>query len=97
MAGRRVIEHPGAGSPGATAIRRDVRCPSCPIGAGPAGRPTQRRKAVKGTRGDPHLVHWIRRKHPHLTWKQIRHRFYGADRVAEGGTVLYNPDASIVE
>jgi RNA-directed DNA polymerase len=37
------------------------------------------------------MIYWIRRKHPHLTWKQIRHRFYGADRIREGTLVLYNP------
>jgi hypothetical protein len=29
------------------------------------------------------MIYWIRRKHPHLTWKQIRRRFYGADRIIE--------------
>ena len=23
------------------------------------------------------MIYWIRRKHPHLTWKQIRRRYYG--------------------
>ncbi|MCX4851664.1 hypothetical protein OHB19_41690 [Streptomyces sp. NBC_00893] len=27
---------------------------------------------------------------PHLTWKQLRSRYYGADRITEGGIVLYN-------
>jgi RNA-directed DNA polymerase len=36
------------------------------------------------------VIYWIRRKHPHLTWKQIRRRFYGADRIREDKRVLYN-------
>jgi RNA-directed DNA polymerase len=37
------------------------------------------------------LLGWIRRKHPHLTWKQLRRRYFGADRIGEDGLVLYNP------
>ena len=37
------------------------------------------------------MIYWIRRKHPHLTWKQIRRRYYGADRIREDKQVLYNP------
>jgi RNA-directed DNA polymerase len=37
------------------------------------------------------LLLWIRRKHPHLTWKQLRRRYHGADRIAEGGIALHNP------
>lgn len=37
------------------------------------------------------LLGWIRRKHPHLTWKQLRRRYFGADRICENGLVLYNP------
>jgi RNA-directed DNA polymerase len=37
------------------------------------------------------LLLWIRYKHPRLTWKQLRRRYYGADRITEGGIVLYNP------
>ncbi|MGW2523970.1 hypothetical protein ACWC09_44730 [Streptomyces sp. NPDC001617] len=40
--------------------------------------------------GSPPVI-WIRYKHPHLTWKQLRHRYYGADRITAGGIVLYNP------
>jgi RNA-directed DNA polymerase len=43
------------------------------------------------------MIYWIRRKHPHLTWKQIRRRFYGADRIREGTLVLYNPAKTRVE
>ena len=43
------------------------------------------------------MIYWIRRKHPHLTWKQIRRRFYGADRIREGTLVLYNPAKMRVE
>lgn len=37
------------------------------------------------------MILWIRRKHPHLTWGQIRRRYYGSDRIAEDDIVLYNP------
>jgi RNA-directed DNA polymerase len=43
------------------------------------------------------MIYWIRRKHPHLTWKQIRRRYYGADRIREGTLVLYNPAKMRVE
>lgn len=37
------------------------------------------------------VLSWIRRKHRHLTWKQLRRRFYGADRISAEGLTLYNP------
>jgi RNA-directed DNA polymerase len=37
------------------------------------------------------MVAWIRRKHPKLGWRQIRRRYYGADRISEDGVTLYNP------
>jgi RNA-directed DNA polymerase len=37
------------------------------------------------------MITWLRGKHPRLTWKQIRRRYYGADRIREGTMVLYNP------
>ena len=43
------------------------------------------------------MIYWIRRKHPHLTWKQIRRRYYGADRICESNLVLYNPAKMRVE
>jgi RNA-directed DNA polymerase len=43
------------------------------------------------------MIYWIRRKHPHLTWKQIRRRFYGTDRIRESRLVLYNPATMRVE
>ena len=43
------------------------------------------------------MIYWIRRKHPHLTWKQTRRRYYGADRIGEGKLVLYNPAKMRVE
>ncbi|MFF2620143.1 group II intron maturase-specific domain-containing protein [Kitasatospora sp. NPDC058046] len=43
------------------------------------------------------MIYWIRRKHPHMTWKQTRRRFYGADRICEDGLVLYNPAKTRVE
>ncbi|MBC9731507.1 hypothetical protein [Streptomyces sp. TRM68367] len=32
-----------------------------------------------------------------MTWKQLRRRYFGADRIAEGGLVLYNPAKMKVE
>lgn len=43
------------------------------------------------------MIYWIRRKHPNLTWKQVRRRFYGTDRIREDGLVLYNPAKMRVE
>lgn len=43
------------------------------------------------------MIGWIRRKHPHLGWKQLRRRYYGADRICEDGVVLYNPAKMRVE
>jgi RNA-directed DNA polymerase len=40
---------------------------------------------------------WIGRKHPRLTWKQMRRRYFGADCIAEGGVTLYNPAKMKVE
>ncbi|WP_308794847.1 group II intron reverse transcriptase/maturase [Streptomyces spinoverrucosus] len=40
---------------------------------------------------------WIRRKHPCLTWKQMRRRYFAADSIAEGGITLYNPAKMKVE
>jgi RNA-directed DNA polymerase len=37
------------------------------------------------------VITWLRRKHPKMTWKQIRRRFYGANRLRESNMVLYNP------
>jgi RNA-directed DNA polymerase len=43
------------------------------------------------------LLGWIRRKHPHQTWKQLRRRWFGADRICQDGLVLYNPAKTRVE
>ena len=43
------------------------------------------------------MINWIRRKHPHLSWKQIRRRYYGADRICEDSLILYNPAKMRVE
>jgi RNA-directed DNA polymerase len=43
------------------------------------------------------MIYWIRRKHPHLTWKQVRRRYYGADRISETGLTLANPAKTTVE
>jgi RNA-directed DNA polymerase len=43
------------------------------------------------------MMLWLRRKHPQLTWKQARRRYYGADRISEDGLTLYNPAKTKVE
>jgi hypothetical protein len=43
------------------------------------------------------MMRWLRRKHPQLTWKQARRRYYGADRISEDGVTLYNPAKMKVE
>lgn len=43
------------------------------------------------------MILWIRRKHPRITWKQVRRRYYGADRISEDGVTLYNPARMQVE
>ncbi|MFC9332050.1 group II intron maturase-specific domain-containing protein [Kitasatospora sp. NPDC057015] len=43
------------------------------------------------------MILWIRRKHPHLTWKKLRRLFFAADGITEGGIVLYNPAKTRVE
>lgn len=43
------------------------------------------------------MILWIRRKHPQLAWKQVRRRYYGADRIREDDLVLYNPAKMKVE
>lgn len=37
------------------------------------------------------MILWLRAKHPRMTWKQLRRHYYGTDRIAENGVVLYNP------
>ncbi len=43
------------------------------------------------------MIGWLRRKHPHLGWKRLRRRYYGADRICEGDLTLYNPAKMKVE
>jgi RNA-directed DNA polymerase len=37
------------------------------------------------------VVRWLRKKHRRITWKQLRRRYYGKDRIQDKGIVLYNP------
>ncbi|MCA1679313.1 MAG: group II intron reverse transcriptase/maturase, partial [Actinobacteria bacterium] len=37
------------------------------------------------------VVRWLRKKHRRMTWKQLRRRYYGKDRIQDKGIVLYNP------
>lgn len=43
------------------------------------------------------VVGWLRKKHPSWTWKQIRRRYFGKDRLQEAGIVLFNPASVRVE
>jgi len=43
------------------------------------------------------MLTWIRHKHPSLSWKQLRRRYYGTDRICEDGLTLYNPAKMRVE
>lgn len=43
------------------------------------------------------VVNWLRKKHPRMTWKQIRRRYFGKDQIQDRGIVLYNPAAMRVE
>jgi len=43
------------------------------------------------------VVGWLRKKHPQMTWKQLRRRYFGKDRIQDRGIVLYNPAAARVE
>lgn len=37
------------------------------------------------------VMRWLRKKHPQLTWKQLRRRYFGKDRIQAEGITLYNP------
>jgi RNA-directed DNA polymerase len=43
------------------------------------------------------VVGWLRKKHPRMTWKQIRRRYFGKDQLQERGIVLYNPASRRVQ
>ncbi len=43
------------------------------------------------------LLRWIRREHPAWTWKQMRRRYCGADRISADGITLYNPASMQVQ
>jgi hypothetical protein len=43
------------------------------------------------------MILWLRRKHRRLTWKQVRRRYYGADRISVDGLTLFNPARMTVE
>jgi RNA-directed DNA polymerase len=36
-------------------------------------------------------MRWLRKKHPKLTWKQLRRRYFGANGIRSGTITLYNP------
>lgn len=39
------------------------------------------------------VVRWLRKKHPHMTWKQLRRRYFGKGGLRADGVTLYNPAA----
>ncbi len=43
------------------------------------------------------VVGWLRKKHPRMSWKQVRRRYFGKDRIEANGIVLFNPAATRVE
>jgi len=43
------------------------------------------------------VMRWLRKKHPQLTWKQLRRRYFGKDGIQAGGVTLYNPASMRVE
>lgn len=43
------------------------------------------------------VVGWLFKKHPRMSWKQVRRRYFGKDRIQANGIVLYNPAAMRVE
>jgi RNA-directed DNA polymerase len=36
-------------------------------------------------------MRWLRKKHPKLTWKQLRRRYFGTNGIRAGTITLYNP------
>jgi RNA-directed DNA polymerase len=43
------------------------------------------------------MLLWLRRKHAGITWKTLRRRYYGTDRIGQAGIVLFNPAGVTVE
>jgi len=37
------------------------------------------------------VMRWLRKKHPKLTWKQLRRRYFGKNNIKAGQVTLYNP------
>ncbi len=37
------------------------------------------------------VIRWLRKKHPHMTWKQLRRQYFGKNGIQAGGITLYNP------
>jgi len=37
------------------------------------------------------VMRWLRKKHPKLTWKQLRRRYFGTGGIQARGITLYNP------
>ncbi len=37
------------------------------------------------------VMRWLRKKHPKLTWKQLRRRYFGTNGIRSGTITLYNP------
>jgi RNA-directed DNA polymerase len=43
------------------------------------------------------VIRWLRKKHPRLTWTQVKRRYFGKDAIRAGGLTLYNPATMRVE
>lgn len=43
------------------------------------------------------VMRWLRKKHPQLSWKQLRRRYFGKDGIRADGVTLYNPASMRVE
>jgi RNA-directed DNA polymerase len=43
------------------------------------------------------VMRWLRKKHPRMSWKQLRRRYFGKGRLQANGVALYNPATMRVE
>jgi RNA-directed DNA polymerase len=39
------------------------------------------------------VMRWIRAKHPKANWKWLKERYFGTDKIAAAGVVLFRPDS----
>jgi RNA-directed DNA polymerase len=43
------------------------------------------------------VMRWLRKKHPRMTWKELRRRYFGKDHLRANGVTLFNPATMRVE